>query len=335
MTQPAEVALAMDWGGTWSRIAVADGQGEILWQSRRLNDPDSDRERLIGDSEDLIRQAVEWCGERAIAGLGIAVGGPVDAPTGALMEPNLPALNGVSLPALWAPLLGRPVYVGNDANLAALGEFRYGAGLAARRQGNAPRTLVYVTVSTGIGGGVIEQERMFLGAHGQAVEVGHMVIDRSSAAPRCRCGRGGCLESLASGTAIARIARLRAAEPGAGDSPLAGPEAAQITSERVFEAAGQGDPLALDIVNGAVQALAVGFTNILHLYNPDLLALGGGVTSGLINLGLLPQINALMLESAMTEGHRDIRLEPSRLGDAAGMLGAASLVWDGAGRGGG
>ena len=334
MTQYAEVALAMDWGGTWSRVMVADRQGEILWQSRLPNVPGGSREQLIGDSEGLIRQAVEWCGDRAVAGLGVAAAGPVDAASGTLQDPpNLPALNGVSLKSLWEPTLGYPVYVGNDANLAALGEFQYGAGLEARRR-NTAKTLVYVTVSTGIGAGVIDRGRMFLGAQGLAAEVGHMVIDRSADAPECTCGGAGCLEALASGTAIARIARRRVAESGSesstGGSVLDAGAVEQITAETVFNAASQGDSLAQSIVEDAVQALAVGFTNLLHLYNPDLLVMGGGVTSGLVHLGLLPRINSLMLERAMSEGHKNFRLVPSRLGDTAGMLGAASLVWENA-----
>ena len=336
MTQQSEVALAMDWGGTWSRVMVADRQGEILWQSRLPNLPGGTREQLIGDSEGLIRQAVEWCGDRAVAGLGVAAAGPVDAASGTLQDPpNLPALNGVSLKSLWEPTLGYPVYVGNDANLAALGEFQYGAGLEARRRRNTSRTLVYVTVSTGIGGGVIDAGRMFMGAQGLAAEVGHMVIDRSADGPDCKCGGAGCLEALASGTAIARIARRRVTESGpdssVGSSVLAAGAVDQITAETVFDAAGQGDALAQSIVEDAVQALAVGFTNLLHLYNPDLLVMGGGVTSGLVHLGLLPRINSLMLERAMSEGHKNFRLVPSRLGDTAGMLGAASLVWENAG----
>ncbi len=332
MTQQAEVALAMDWGGTWSRVSVADRYGEILWQSRRPTVPGGSREQLIGDSEGLIREAIEWCGGRAIAGLGIAAAGPVDAVSGALLDPpNLPVLNGMSLKSRWEPTLGYPVYVGNDANLAALGEFQYGAGLEARRRHHTSKTLVYVTVSTGIGGGVIDEGRMFLGAKGLAAEVGHMVIDRSDNAPSCQCGGAGCLEALASGTAIAQTARRRLAKSGPAASSLADGAVDQITAATVIDAAGQGDPLAQSIVEDAVQALAAGFTNLLHLYNPDLLVMGGGVTSGLVYLGRLPRINSLMLERAMSRGHKDFRLVPSRLGDTAGMLGAASLVWEGAG----
>ena len=327
MNQQADLALAMDWGGTWNRIAVVNPAGEILWQSRQPNAPGADRQQLLTAGAGLIDQARQWCGDRPIAGLGIAVAGPVDAATGALLDPpNLPALNGVSLSDQWAPALPFPILIGNDANLAALGEYRYGAGQAARREQSAVNTLVYVTVSTGIGGGVIDRGRMFLGANGMAAEIGHQVIDRSSAAPLCACGRRGCLESLASGTAIARIARRRAAAPGV-NSALSARSAGEITAETVFAAAGQGDPLAQEIVDDAIQALAVGLVNGLHLYNPDLLVMGGGVSAGLARQGLLPRLNALLLENAMSAGHRNFRLRPSRLGDAAGMSGAAALVW--------
>ena len=327
MSQEQEVALAMDWGGTWRRAAVIDREGEILWQSRQANAPGSDRDALLADGAALIDLARENCAGRPVAGLGIAAAGPVDAATGTLLDPpNLPALNGVSLKEEWESELGLDVYMGNDANLAALGEYRYGAGLEALRRRNTAQTLVYVTVSTGIGGGVIDGGRMLLGAGGLAAEVGHIVLERGPEAPRCQCGGYGCLESLASGTAIARIARQRAAMPGVG-SALSAMPAGEITAETVFAAAEDGDGLAQAIVEETAQTLAVGLVNLLHLYNPDLVVMGGGVSAGLVHLGLLPHINTLMLQRAMSEGHRNFRLVPSRLGDAVGMLGAAGLVW--------
>ena len=125
---------------------------------------------------------------------------------------------------------------------------------------------------------------------------------------------------------IARIARRRAAAPGA-NSELSARSAGEITAEIVFAAAGRGDCLAREIVEDAIQTLAVGLVNVLHLYNPDLLVMGGGVSAGLVRQGLLPHLNTLMLARAMSDGHRNFRLVPSRLGDAAGMLGAAALVW--------
>ena len=328
MTSATHVAIAMDWGGTWTRAAVIDRGGNFLWQSRVANPNEGGQTRLLESADRLLREAIAWCGECSIAGVGLAIAGPVDPETGILYDPpNLRALDGVSLKSRWEPMVGYQVWVGNDANLAALAEFHYGAGLEATDQGQTPRTLMYMTVSTGIGGGVVDREQMFLGANGLAAEVGHMTIDQSAAAPQCQCGGRGCLESLASGTAIARIARDRLAGPGAPASILAGEGIESITSESVFRAAAQGDSMAIAVLDGALQALSVGLTNVLHLYNPDLVVMGGGVTVGLNELGLLPRIKSLMLQRAMSQRHQEFRLVASRLGDGAGMVGAGAMVW--------
>ena len=334
MTPSPQVAVVMDWGGTWARAAVIDQAGESLWQSRVANPVDRSQAVLLETSYGLLKQAIDWCSGRAIAGVGIAVAGPVDGETGTLYDPpNLPTLDGVSLKARWEPLVGYPVWVGNDANLAALGEFHYGAGRDATSQGTPPRTLVYVTVSTGIGGGVVNRGQMFLGANGLAAEIGHMTIDRSESAPQCQCGNRGCLESLASGTAIARRARAALAGTGPPTSVWSVKDVESITSESVFSAAAQGDSLAAEIFEGAVQALSVGLTNAVHVFNPDLLVLGGGVTVGLTELGLLPRLRSLMQQLTMSEGHNDFRLVSSRLGDSVGMAGAAAMVWNEVGEG--
>ena len=332
MTQHTSVALAMDWGGTWCRIAVVDRDGRIVWQSRARNAAGAGKDQLLADGEGLVRQAIDWCGsDRSIAGLGVAAAGPVDSDVGTLREPpNLPALNGVSLKDAWESGLGISVQVGNDATLAALGEFDYGAGLEARQFREDSNSLVYVTVSTGIGGGVIDRGRLMLGSRGLAGEVGHMVIDRGPNASVCQCGNKGCLEALASGTAIAKTARQLASEPGNNDSVLADLEPGLITAERVLDAAGEGDALSWKILEDVIDSLSTGLTNLLHLFNPDLVVMGGGVTFGLVKMGLLPRLYAQMRQGAMTEGHKNFQLIPSRLGDAPGMLGAASLVWNSA-----
>jgi glucokinase len=260
-----------------------------------------------------------------LASLGVAVAGPVDAFTGTLFDPpNLRALDGVSLKACWEDKFGLPVKVGNDANLAALGEYFHGAGKEAKEHGNPPSTLVYMTVSTGIGGGVVERGQMFLGTNGLAVEVGHMVIDQSTTAPICQCGNRGCLESMASGTAIGRLAK----EGYLDGSQLAATESRDITSEVVFQAAARGDTLAAEVLEGVVLSLGVGLTNILHLYNPDLVVLGGGVSRGLDQLELLPEIRAIIDARAMSEKHKEFQLVVSKLGDSPGMIGAAAMAWE-------
>lgn len=331
MTQLQEVAVAMDWGGTWARAAVVDRQAAILWRSQVRNAIGGDRAQMLEAAGGLVQQAIAWADKRPIAGVGIALAGPVDATTGTLYgSPHLSPLNGVSLKTLWEPVLGQRVWVGNDANLSALGEFHYGAGRVELDQGHPPRILVYLTVSTGIGGGVVIGGDVFLGAHGLAAEIGHMVIDRSPGAPRCDCSHLGCLEALASGTAIARFARERTLSETSIIPSLATRGNGEITSETVFQAAGEDDALAWSILEDAVQALAVGLTNILHLYDPDLIVLGGGVTVGsygLDTLGLLPRIQSLMLSRAMSQQYKECLLVASQLGDAPGLIGAATLVW--------
>ena len=330
MTQASEVAVAMDWGGTWIRVGILDRDGHILRQDRVGHARGTGKDELLGLAEGLLRQAIDWCGPRTIAGIGVAIAGPVEPETGTMYQPpNLYALDGVSLKPLWEANLGYPVWVGNDANLAALGEFHLGAGRAMAKEGTPSKTLVYLTISTGIGGGVIEHGKMLLGANGLAAEIGHMCVDSREDAIECQCGVRGCLEALASGTAIANIARDRITQGDFPASSLAG-ESDSLTSATVLLAAGQGDPLAVSIVDGVVFALSVGLANVLHLYNPDLIVLGGGVTLGLVGLDLLPRIQERVKARAMSELHKKFRLVASPLGDDPGMVGAATLVWQNA-----
>ena len=316
------VALAMDWGGTWARAAVIDRAGRILWQDRIANRPDALQDELAASAGALLRQAKYNAFGHPIAGAGIALAGSIDADTNMLLSsPNLPALNGVTL-------LDMPVWVGNDANLAALGECYYGAGRPAAPRDRPARTLVFVTFSTGVGAGVVDGGEMFIGAAGAAAEVGHMTIDCRADAPACACGNSGCLEALASGTAIGRAAqaRLPDATPGA-PLQLAYESNAAITGEDVFNAAERGDSVAVEVVNDAVAAIIVGMGNVLNLFNPDVVVLGGGVTQGLLQLDLLSRIEDGMRRRAMSSGHRQFRLAPATLGDSQGLVGAASLVW--------
>ena len=323
------VALAMDWGGTWARAAVIDRAGRILWQERVANRPYALQDELADTAGSLLRQARDNAFGHLVAGAGIALAGSIDATTDMLLSsPNLPALNGVTLPDLWRPMLNLPVWVGNDANLAALGECYYGAGRPASSHGQPARTLVFVTFSTGVGAGVVDGGEMFVGAAGAAAEVGHMTIDYRADAPPCACGNSGCLEALASGTAIGRAAQARLADatPGA-PLQLVYEANGAITGEDVFNAAEQGDSVAVEVVNDAVSAIIVGMGNVLNLFNPDVVVFGGGVTQGLLQLGLLEQIEDGMRRRAMSSGHRRFRLVPATLGDSQGLVGAASLVW--------
>ncbi len=323
--------LAVDWGGTWCRAALVDRAGEILWGDRRTNPRGGTTEQYLALADDLLSEALAVEGIR-ISGIGVAVAGPVDPQSGILYQPpNLMALDGVSLKQVWGERFGLPVVLGNDANLAAVGEYHYGAGRDAGLYGHPLRSLFYVTISTGIGGGVIDNGRLLLGANGLTAEVGHTTVDTSGNAPLCQCGKLGCLEAVSSGTAISNFARSSLAGGGYQDSPLAamGPE--ELTAQAVVQAAKRGDALAISAMDRAVEGLGIGLANAVHLFNPDLVVLGGGVSAGLRDLNLFPSIREAIDARLMSELHKAFELVPSVLGDNSGILGAAAAVWAQAG----
>ena len=323
-----QVVVAMDWGGTWTRTAVIDRRGAILWQAREPNPQNGTKEEYLSNAEKLLSNAIQQAGG-PVAGIGAAVAGPVEPTTGTFFQPpNLMVLDGISFKALWEEAFQVPVWVGNDANLAALGEHYFGAGKESADKGHPVKTLFYVTVSTGVGGGVVDKGSVFLGANGLTAEIGHTMVDTTVDALQCQCGARGCLEAMASGTGIERIAKQKLASGGFPDSALAALDAGLVDSEAVFDAAEKKDSLALSILEGAVSALAVGLTNVVHLFNPDMIVLGGGVTDGLVKLDLLPEIDRQIHDRAMSELHKEFQLTSARLGDSVGLAGAAALVWD-------
>ncbi len=326
--QTTPAMLSVDWGGTWCRVALIDRQGEILWQARRPNPQGGDTAQYLALADTLLAEAFNLEGVRA-DGIGIAVAGPVDPDSGILYQPpNLMALDGVSLKRIWHEKYGLSVVLGNDANLAAMGEFYYGAGRDAAQAGRPPKSLFYVTVSTGIGGGSVEKGSLLLGASGLTAEVGHTTVDTTTGAPLCQCGKRGCLEAVSSGTAIANFARATLAEGRNRESALTAVVPGELTARLVVAAAVQGDVFANQVIGRAVEGLAVGLANVVHLFNPDLIILGGGVSEGLSQLNLLPRIRQGIHDRLMSELHKAFDLVPSVLGDNSGLLGAAAAAWE-------
>jgi glucokinase len=212
---------------------------------------------------------------------------------------------------------GIDAFLVNDANAAALGEHRFGAGKGLS-------SLVMLTLGTGIGGGIIIDSRMYAGACGAAGEVGHMVIDING--PLCGCGRKGCLEAMASGTAVARdtIERLRQGEKSALPEMVRG-KLEDITAERVGEAARQGDALARDVLFRAGTYLGVGLANLINLFNPEMIVLGGGMA----NLGdlFLDPARKVAMTQAFPISVRAVRIVTAELGERAGVYGAAAFAF--------
>lgn len=294
-----------------------DVGGRVCQRAVGVTDDGITRPKLMARLEEVARQVLaDHDGE--VVGLGAAVPGPMDPRRGYIYaSPNLPCLDEFDFKGYWAGRLGLPVWAANDADLAALGEHRFGAGRGARH-------LVYLTVSTGVGCGLILDGHLYLGAGGPVAEAGHMVIDVHG--PPCRCGRLGCLETLASGTAIARMA-AETLDQRPGWSPP-GPEgnlSGPLTAEQVASAARAGDAVAADIFAQAAGALATAILNLVHLLAPEIIILGGGVMQA-ADL-LLPTIRE-QVAAGVLPGFRVPPILPAALGDDAGLLGAASLVFE-------
>ena len=326
--------LAVDWGGTWCRVALINRLGEILWQARRPNPRGSGADEYLALAASLLNEAIAVEDIQASI-IGVAVAGPVNPSSGVLYQPpNLMALDGVSLKQVWQERFGLPIIVGNDANLAAMGELYFGAGRDAAQAGHPPKSLFYVTVSTGIGGGAVmhipamPEALLLLGANGLTAEVGHTTVDTTVDAPPCQCGKRGCLEAVSSGTAIASYVRAALSEGRHRESALSAIAPQDITARAVVAAAVQGDAFANAVMARACEGLAVGLANVVHLFNPDLIILGGGVSEGLAQLNLLPRIRAGIHERLMSELHKVFELVPSVLGDNSGLLGAAAAGWE-------
>ncbi len=319
-----EVVIAMDLGGSWVRVAIVDLAGRVVWRERRPTGSREGKEAVLRNVEAALDEGISRAVGMPVAGVGLGLAGPVDPETGTMYRPpNIPDLDGVSFKALWGGRLRWPVVTGNDATLAALGEYVYGAGAGAEM-------LVYITVSTGIGAGIVVAGQPLWGAHGMAGEVGHMTIDWNGV--RCKCGGSGCLEEMASGSGIARIARERLPEaPRSLVAEAAGGDPDRATAAMVFDAAGRGDPLAEDILQGVSRALGAGLVNVLHVLDPDVIVLGGAVTQNWEYLR--PDVEDYVRGHTMPHVHRlGYRLEVSPLGDDVGLLGAAALAWRAAGR---
>ena len=308
------IALAFDLGGTELRAALVGDGGNLL---AFASAPTRARDGPVAVIEQITMLAEETCSELPDArplGIGVGAPGPLDPAAGILTAP--PTLSGwreVPLARLLEDRLNLPVRLENDANAAALGEWRFGAG-----RGTA--SLVFVTVSTGIGGGVIADGRIVHGRRGLAGEIGHMTITGES--ERCLCGAVGCFEAVASGTALGRRATALT-KPGDGSVLRALSHDGDVTGQHVVEAARGGDEAALALIDREARWLGIGFTNLLHLYSPDMIVMGGGISHG-YDL-LRERIEATIQERAMP-AYRDVPVVPAQLGRHAGLIGAASLV---------
>jgi len=313
--------IAIDLGGTQMRAALCTPDGTIHKRVRKKTKaqlgPEAVLERICQTAQEV------WPENESVQAIGMLAPGPLDPFNGVVMgAPNLPGWDRVPVRDILSGRFELPVYVGNDANLAGLGEHRFGAGRGVD-------DMIYITISTGIGGGIVLGGKLFVGSKGLAGEIGHMVVQPGG--PLCGCGNRGCLEALASGTAIGRQAQtLAASGRAAAILAAAGGDVTQISSKSVGEAAAQGDKVALKLLRQAGRYIGIGIANLMHLFNPQRFVLGGGVSqTGEL---LFKHIRRTARRSVLIpQYHEGVEILPAALGDDAGLLGALALALDGVG----
>jgi glucokinase len=302
------ITLAFDIGGTQMRAAVFPEDSDTPTLLTRIPTY-SKGETSLGRLIDLIRQ-VTPPGE-TIGSIGIAVPGPINPVTGAILTaPNLPEWVGVPIPEKIEVEIGVPIFLGNDANLAAMGEWKYGAG-------RGHHDLIYLTISTGIGGGVISDDRLLVGSKGLGAELGHVTILPDG--PLCSCGQRGHLEALSSGPGIADFVTEQLAQ-GHKTILVGHPDAKHIA-----EAALKGDALAQEAFERAGYYLGLMIANYLMIFNPSIVILGGGVS--MTGDLLLEPVRKTVYQSVLSEHYlQDLVITQAALGDDAGLYGALALA---------
>jgi glucokinase len=313
--------LAVDLGGTKIIAAVVAPDGKVVSRHYCLTLAEKGRKTVIDRLLYALSESVAKANltNSELAGLGVAAAGIIDTERGIVTtSPNLPGWRNVPLKDIVAEMSGLATYLINDASAAALGEQRFGAGMGFDN-------IIYLTVSTGIGGGIIIGSELYSGADGCAGEVGHMTVEADG--PQCHCGNFGCLEALASGWAVAKaaITRINNGEKSSIVELVDG-RLENITAETVAVAARRGDQLAADIVAEAAKYLCIGLANLVNIFNPELIVIGGGLSK--MGDMLLKPARKVLEERAFQLPAQTVRIVRARLGSNAGIIGAAAYVFD-------
>jgi len=313
------LVLGIDLGGTKILTAVTNTQGKMLSRDHSITPAKEGQEAVIKSILESVGRALAQAhiSTPDLAAVGIGAPGLSNPETGVLFtSPNLPGWKDVPLRDIIEKELGKKAFLINDANAAAIGELYFGAGRGALN-------FIYITVSTGIGGGIIIDGKIYTGSTGTAGELGHMVIDDEG--PQCNCGNKGCWETLASGTALSREARHRIKE-GAATSILkyAGGNIEKINAEAIHEAAQAGDKLANELIARTAYYLGVGLANLINIFNPEVIIIGGGLS----NIGdmLLKPAFEEAGRRAFRQSYQAVRFARAELGRNSGVLGAAAYA---------
>ena len=311
-----EAAVGVDTGGTTTKGAIVTRDGEVLLRVERPTDRHAATKSIIAVAEELIERSGEL--DADVTAVGVGAAGFIDAASGSVtFSPNLEYGDPEVAEAVRSRS-GLPVIVDNDANAAAWGERRFGTA-----QGT--EYLAYITLGTGIGSGFVVDGRLIRGFTGAGAELGHMIVDPDG--PPCPCGLRGCLEQFASGTAIARMARVAVKESEQESSILSFAASIEdITTEHVAKAAREYDSVARDVLAQAGRMLGIGLSNVVNIFDPEVIVVGGGAArAGEAFLGATRDQLVKMTES---QRRRPMRLDVTSLAQDAGIIGAATLAFD-------
>jgi glucokinase len=313
-----ELYAGVDLGGTKILVLIANDGAEVLGSRRVATEAPQGPQHVVRRIVEAVRQvAMEAKVELSeLSAVGISAPGPIDTVDGIITDPpNLPGWHNVPLGSILREHLNLPTVLENDANCAAIGEHLFGAGVGYRH-------MIYVTVSTGVGGGLIIENELYSGTSGAAGEVGHLVV--AEVGPTCGAGHIGCLEAYASGTAIAARAREMVA---AGELPLTAKLAEQdppLSAKTVYQAGLQGEAAALALIERAGRFLGIGLASLINTFNPQAIVLGGG----LMNMG--DTILGPAVETARTrtfaQSFTDVRIVEGELGERGAALGAIAVA---------
>jgi len=319
--------VGVDLGGTKILTALINKKGEIVAQVKQATDAEAGPERVIAriaDSVERTLRKAEVAPERVLA-VGVGAPGPLNPDTGIILNaPNLPGWVDVPLAEHLRDKTKLPVFVENDVNAGTYGEFKLGAGRGVS-------DLVGIFVGTGIGGGLILGGQLRSGFRHVAAEVGHMIVVADG--PRCGCGALGCLEAVASRTAITRdlVAAINAGRTSI-LTVLAGDKLDDLTSGVLSEAAQRGDPLTLEVLARAQHYLGLAVASIINLIDPEMVILGGGVVEALGEGFLGPVRETAYANLIAKHDLQRVKIVAAELGDHAGVLGAAMLAMERVGK---
>ena len=311
--------VGVDIGGTNLKAGLVDENGVLLATQKMKVASIADDDGLAWTVASLVQELAHTVNISVsdVASVGVGIPGTVEIRSGSINYTcNLPLRN-VPLRKLFHRSLSIPLYIENDANCAALAEFLVGAGRDSKR-------FVTITLGTGVGAGIVHNGKIYHGANGMAGEVGHMVIQRGGLP--CPCGRHGCWEQYASATALKRMtAAALAAHPHSILAQVVAENEGRVSGQSAFIAARRGDPVGQQVCDEYVDYLACGVVNVVNIFQPDTLAIGGGVSNEAEEQLLLPVQQRVARESIPCGRDRRTRIVKAELGNRAGIIGAALL----------